>query len=91
MRSISPAERRRRARAGARDDLLTRPNAVHRRDALYCMARAADYRARAILLHLSDPIGSALARIRARATMRAARACDALARSYGFRLPEGMA
>lgn len=96
MRSLSPAERRQRAMARAqvtvsgnpsRGDLLDRPGAVHRRDALSNMAQAAADRMKAIILADADPIRACHLRKQARQAIDSALVCDRLARSHGFRIP----
>ncbi len=98
MHSLSSAQRRKRAMARAkvtvsgnpsRGDLLDRPSAVHRRDALSLMAQAAADRMKAILIADSDPIRACYLRKSARQAIDSALVCDRLARSHGFHLPAG--
>ena len=98
MRLTSPAQRRKRAMAKAkvtvsgspsRGDLLDRPAAVHRRDAIANMLAAADLRGKAIRIADADPIRACHLRKQARQALDGSLVCDRLARSYGFSLPAG--
>ncbi len=98
MRSLSPAQRRKRAMARAqvtvsgspsRGDLLNRPAALHRRDAIRNMVQAADLRGEAIRIAEADPIMACDLRKSARAAIVSAANCQALAFTYGHYIPAG--
>ena len=98
MRSLSPAQRRKRAMARAqvtvsgspsRGDLLNRPGALHRRDAIANMLMAAGFRGEAIRIADEQPIRACHLRKQARTALDSALDCDRLARNYGFQLPAG--
>lgn len=98
MRSLSSAQRRKRAMARAKvtvsgnpevGDLRNRQGAYHRRDAIKNMNEAAKDRMKAILVADSDPIRACYLRKSARQAMDSALVCDRLARSHGFHLPAG--
>lgn len=95
---MSPAQRRKRAMARAqvtvsgspsRGDLINRPGAVQRRDAIRCMLMAADNRIEAIRVADHDPIRACQLRKSARTALASAAKCSALAKSYGHFIPTG--
>lgn len=98
MRSLSPAQRRKRAMSRAqvtvsgspsRGDLINRPAAVQRRDAIANMLMAADFRGEAIRIADEQPIRACHLRKQARTALDSALVCDRLARNYGHRIPTG--
>lgn len=95
---MSPAQRRKRAMARAqvtvsgypsRGDLLNRPGALHRRDAIRNMVEAADMRGEAIRVADHDPARACQLRKTARKFIASAAKCSALAKSYGHFIPTG--